>query len=93
MNKELDLNSQKEFFEAEKLFKEKKLNNSLTHYQNILKKFPNHLAVLNNIGQIFELQGKYEKAMEAFKKCYEINSNEKIFIHNLANIYFLRKDF
>ena len=40
MNKELDLNSQKEFFEAEKLFKEKKFNNSLTHYQNILKKFP-----------------------------------------------------
>ena len=93
MNKELDLNSQKEFFEAEKLFKEKKFNNALKHYQNILKKFPNHLAVLNNIGQIYELQGKYEKAMEAFKKCYEINSNEKIFIHNLANIYFLKKDF
>jgi len=91
--KELDLNSQKEFLEAEKLFKEKKYSNSLKQNKNILKKFPNHLAVLNNMGQIYELQAEYENAMELFNKCLKLDPNEKIFIHNLANIYFLKKDF
>lgn len=76
------------FYEAEKLFKEKKYDDSLYKYKEIIKIKPNLFPVLNNIALIYETTENFKKAEEYYEKCYKINPKELTIINNLANIYY-----
>ncbi len=76
-----------EFSEAESFFKNKQFNIALEKYEILLKKNPNHVSVLNNIGLIYEKLEKFDKAINFYKKCNQIQPDIPILIHNLANLY------
>ncbi len=73
------------FHEAERLFRQNQLQESLTRYQALLGEQPDHVAVLNNIGLVHERLGDYGQSAEYYGRCHEIDPAQVIFLHNLAN--------
>ena len=74
-----------DFNKAETLCNQGDLEASLHIYQSLMQQQPNQVAVLNNIGLIYEKRGNYHKAAEYYRQCYEISPEQVIFAHNLAN--------
>tara|TARA_Y100000590_G_scaffold327141_1_gene371390 strand:- start:78 stop:680 length:603 start_codon:yes stop_codon:yes gene_type:complete len=83
----------KDFSEAEKLSKEKKYQESINKYEIILKKYPNFLPAINNIGLAYEYLGLLDKSIYYYKLCCDKTPKEKIFLNNLGNIYYKKKDY
>ena len=87
MNSEVSQKFIDEFSEAEKLCNENQLDASLEIYMALLKQQPNHIFVLNNIGLVYEKLGDYENSIAYYKKCNDLQPNQPVIIHNLANAY------
>lgn len=75
------------FSEAEKLFKNNKLEESLKKYKALLKEQPEHIPVLNNIGLVYEKLHDFGKAVEFYKRCNDLVPGHVILTSNLANAY------
>ncbi len=73
------------FHEAERLCNENRLDESLRQYQALLAEQPGQLAVLNNIGLVYEKLGNYEQSVEYYRRCHEKHPEQVIFANNLAN--------
>tara|TARA_B110000037_G_scaffold207594_1_gene254737 strand:- start:16 stop:663 length:648 start_codon:yes stop_codon:yes gene_type:complete len=84
-NKSLTIN---EIFSlAVKNHQENKLDAAQDLYKKILKIDPGHLAVLNNLGVIFQKLGENQKAKECFEKAIEINPHYANAYNNLGTIF------
>jgi len=91
--KELNPQLIKDFSEAEKLSKEKKYQESVNKYETILKKNPNFVPAMNNLGLAYEYLGLLDKSVYYYKQCCDKAPKEKIFLNNLGNIYYKQKDY
>ena len=83
----------KDFSEARKLTGEKKYHESIQKYELILKKYPNLLTAINNIGLNYEHLGLLDKSIYYHKLCCDKVPKEKIFLNKLGNIYYKQKDY
>ena len=50
-------------------------NNALCVYEQLLKKFPDDLQALINVGSIFFYKKNYERAIESYLKASKIDSS------------------
>ena len=80
--------------ELKKVFEQAVLNQKKNNldkanelYNRILKAFPNDIATLNNIGNIYKEQKKYKLAADYYNKALSINSDDIITNFNLALLY------
>ena len=66
-------------------------DNRLEDLEKVLKKIilidPNYFPAFFNLGKLFEIKKKHEKAIEFYKKSLEINPNHLVSIINLINCY------
>tara|TARA_Y100000590_G_scaffold18855_1_gene22388 strand:- start:455 stop:1009 length:555 start_codon:yes stop_codon:yes gene_type:complete len=83
----------KEFSKAQKLTGEKKYHESIEKYQIILKKYPNLITAINNIGLNYEYLGLLDKSIYYYQLCCDKAPKEKIFLNNLGNIYYKQKNY
>ncbi len=83
----------KDFSASEKLFNEKKYQESIKKYQIILKKYPNVIGAINNIGLAYEYLGLFDKSIYYYKLSCDKAPKEKTFLNNLGNIYYKQKDY
>ena len=88
-NKEL----KKNFSIAEKSFSEGNHQDAIKKYEEILIDYPNLVGAINNIALSLEYLGQLDMSLVNYRKCSVMIPNEKIFINNVANIYFKKKDY
>jgi len=58
-----------------------------------LKKNPNFVPAMNNLGLAYEYLGLLDKSVYYYKLCCDKAPKEKIFLNNLGNIYYKQKDY
>ena len=75
MNINKNLSNEKIFNEAIQHHKNKKLNLAEKLYNEVLKKDPNHIRALNNLGIIYFSLKKFNESIKIFKKTIIIDSN------------------
>ena len=75
------------FAEAENLFRQNRISESLKKYSALLNEQPNHISVLNNMGLAYEKLGELDQAINFYQRCHGLKPGMVIFIHNLANAY------
>ena len=82
--------------ELKKIFEQAVLNQKKNNldkanelFSRVLKAFPNDLATLNNIGNIYKEQKKYKLAADYYNKALSVNSNDIITNFNLALLFHL----
>ena len=82
--------------ELKKIFEQAVLNQKKNNldkanelYSRVLKTFPNDLATINNIGNIYKEQKKYKLAADYYNKALSVNSNDIITNFNLALLFHL----
>ena len=92
MNK-IDQRTIEKFKKAEELFTEKKIDESIKNYKEILNFNPSFLPALNNIASCYEYLNKLAEAETYYSKCVSLKSDELIFLNNLSNIYLKQKKF
>jgi len=90
---EIDPELRKNFSFAEKLFLEKKYQEAIRYYKNILVDHPNLIEAINNIGQSYEYLDQLDLSLKYYKKCSTMISGNKIFVNNVANIYYKKKNY
>ena len=83
----------KDFSEAQKLTGEKKYHESIERYEIILKKYPNLVTAISNIGLNYEYLGLLDKSIYYHKLCCDKAPKEKIFLNKLGNVYYKQKDY
>ena len=83
----------KDFSEAQKLTGEKKYHESIERYEIILKKYPNLVTAISNIGLNYEYLGLLDKSIYYHKLCCDKVPKEKIFLNKLGNVYYKQKDY
>jgi|TARA_B100000767_G_scaffold23281_1_gene20605 tetratricopeptide (TPR) repeat protein len=81
------------FSYAERLFSEAKYHEAIIQYKEILIDYPELVAAINNIGQAYEYLNNLEESIKFYQKSYNLLPGEKIFINNLANIFYKKKDY
>lgn len=74
-------------------FKEKDYENALKSFKEILKDDENNQNTLNNIGLCEMRLGLYDSAQENLLKAVSINKSTPQPYLNLAELYFIKKDF
>ena len=87
-----DLNVKEIFKSAINSHINKKLNEAKNLYNEVLKLEPNHSNALNNLGEIFRVEGETEKAKICYEKAIEVNPNLASAFNNLGLIYSKNKD-
>lgn len=75
---------------ANKLFDEKKFDEAMAGYNQILTKFPEVYIIWRNIGNCYFVQEKYDQAEEAYKKVLEKNAEDTDALLGIGNCYFNR---
>ena len=82
--------------ELKKVFEQAVLNQKKNNldkanelYAKVLKAFPNDLATLNNIGNIYKEQKKYKLAADFYNKALKVNSEDVITNFNLGLLFHL----
>jgi len=83
----------KDFSEAQKLTGEKKYHESIEKYEIILKKYPNLVTAISNIGLNYEYLGLLDKSIYYHKLCCDKAPKEKFFLNKLGNIYYKQKNY
>ena len=83
----------KNFEIAEKLLAEKKYEESIVYFNQILKADPNLIPAIYNLGLCYEFLNQFEKAELSYDKCNSLKPDEIRFINNLATIYLKQKKF
>ena len=89
----IDPQLKKDFSEAQELTGKKKYHESIEKYELILKKYPNLLTAINNIGLNYEHLGLLDKYIYYYKLCCDKAPKEKIFLNKLGNIYYKQKNY
>jgi tetratricopeptide (TPR) repeat protein len=89
----------KENFNIQETFKlaiKKHLNKNFKEakkiYSEILKVKPDHANALNNLGEIFRIEGETKKAQICYEKAINVNPNSASFYNNLGLVYKSNKD-
>ena len=90
---EIDPQLKKDFSEAQELTGKKKYHESIEKYELILKKYPNLITAINNIGLNYEHLGLLDKTIQYYKLCCDKAQKEKVFLNNLGNDYYKQKDY
>jgi tetratricopeptide (TPR) repeat protein len=90
---EIDPQLKKDFSEAQELTGKKKYHESIEKYELILKKYPNLITAINNIGLNYEHLGLLDKSIHYYKLCCDKAQKEKVFLNNLGNVYYKQKDY
>src|SRR6056300_1633650 len=85
MSSEYELRTK--FSLAEKLFLEKRTQESIDLYKEILSINPNLVPAINNLGAAYESLNNFFEAEKYYLQCFNINQEEIVFINNLANIF------
>ena len=62
-------------------------------YNDVLKLNPNHLASLNNIADLFNTLGEYQRAINSYEKVIKIKPNYAITHNNLGIIFYKLQEF
>ena len=88
MNNEKNLSAKETFDLAFQNHKNNNLQVAQNYYQKVLEIDPNHLAALNNLGNIFQKFGEYQKAEDCFEKVIEINPDH-LDAHNSLVVIFI----
>ena len=83
----------KKFELAEKLLAEKKYEESIANFSEILKTYPNFIPAIYNLGLCYEFSNQFEKAELSYDKCHSLKPDEVRFINNLATIYLKQSKF
>ena len=83
----------KDFSEAQKLTGEKKYHESIKRYEIILKKYPNLVTAISNIGLNYEYLGLLDKSIYYYKLCCDKVPKQKIFLNKLGNVYYKQKNY
>ena len=83
----------KKFEIAEKLLAEKKYDESIANFKEIIKIEPNLIPAIYNLGLCYEFSNQLDKAELSYNKCYTLKPGEIRFINNLAVIYLKQKKF
>ena len=91
MNSDQDLRAK--FTLAEKLFLEKKTQESINLYREILSINPNIIPAINNLGAAYESLNNFFEAEKYYLQCFNFNQEEIVFINNLANIFLKQRKF
>ena len=87
MNINKNLSNEKIFNEAIQHHKNKKLNLAEKLYNEVLKKDPNHIRALNNLGIIYFSLKKFNESIKIFKKTIIIDSNYLSAHNNLGLLF------
>ena len=69
--------------------KGKKFNEALNLYFKVLEIYPNDLATLNNIGNVYKDLKKYNKSIQFYNKAHQLNRSNLITNYNIAILYLL----
>jgi len=72
---------------ADKLFQEKKYEESLAVLNQIIKKNPDLYILYKNVGACYFAMEDYEKALEAYMRVYEKQSDRPDILADIANAY------
>ena len=83
----------KDFSEAQKLTGEKKYHESIERYEIILKKYPNLVTAISNIGLNYEYLGLLDKSIYYYKLCCDKVPKQNFFLNKLGNVYYKQKDY
>ena len=62
-------------------------------YEDLLKKDPNDLAVLQNYGTLFSQIKEYKKAEDVFEKCLKIKPDDHLLLYNYGKCFHDQKIF
>ena len=87
MNINKNLSNEKIFNEAIQHHKNKKLNLAEKLYNEVLKKDPNHIRALNNLGIIYFSLKKFNESIKIFKKTIIIDSSYLSAHNNLGLLF------
>ena len=90
MNINKQLSIEETFSKAIEYHKNKKLDDAKKLYNEVIKRDPNHIRALNNLGIIFFSLKNFNEAIEVFKKTITIDSNY-ISAHNNLGLLFKEK--
>tara|TARA_B100001175_G_scaffold286829_1_gene268840 strand:- start:42 stop:1631 length:1590 start_codon:yes stop_codon:yes gene_type:complete len=82
-----DLSLDEKFTKAINYHKNKKIDLAEKLYKEVIKKDPNHIRALNNLGIIFFSLKKFNKAIEVFEKAITIDVNYLSAHNNLGLLY------
>ena len=82
----VDITLEEAFARAVQFQQDKDFKTAQIIYSEILKKNPNHLDSLNNLGSIFKNLGEDDKAKNCYEKVITIEPNYPIAYYNLGNI-------
>ena len=85
MSSDLDLRNK--FSIAEKLFLEKKTQEAISTYKEILSADPNILPAINNLGTAYESLNNFLEAERYYLQCFNLNQKEIVSINNIANLF------
>ena len=83
----------KKFELAEQLLAEKKYDESIANFKEILKIESNLVPAIYNLGLCYEFSNQLDMAELNYNKCHSIKPGEIRFINNLAVIYLKQKKF
>ena len=75
---------------ANTLFDEKKYQEAIDGYSQILAKYPEAYIIWKNIGNCYFAQEQYDKAEEAYKKVLEKKADDADALQAIGNCYFNR---
>lgn len=77
---------------ADNLFSQKKYEEAVAEYDNVLKNNPKYLKGLYNRGRAYEELGDYKKAENDFLAAYEVDPKNVQVMMSLSNIYQKQKN-
>lgn len=78
---------------AIELYKIGKIEDALDYCEEIIKKIPDYVEAHNLKGKIFLLYNKPQKAIQAFSKAVELNTEDPEAYFDLGSIYFQKNEY
>ena len=81
------LTVEKIFSLAVQAYQEKKFSLAEKYYKEIVKKFPDNVNTLINLGMTLKQLEKYDESIDCYKRSIQINPKNANSYYNLANLY------
>jgi len=88
-----NLSIEETFYKAIEYHKIKKIDLAKKLYYEVIKKDPNHILALNNLGIIFFSLKKFNEAIKIFQKTLSISPNHLSAYNNLGMVYYEIQNF
>ncbi len=87
------MNKDEKIKKGEELIFERKLDEALSYFQDLLKDEPENPVILNKIGIVYVHKKELDKAEGYFQKAIELDKTYPEPYNNLGNVYYERKDY